>query len=167
MRRVAYDMIAVHSDAMDAPERSLLADAQEIVAHLRTLRREVLRTAADIGRSGLTGPQVSLQAMLVVKGPMTIGDLGRDLGLSHSTVSGIVDRLVARGLVQRTPDRSDRRYTRISVTPLVEHYVQHMAEAPAARLVEALRTATPEERRRIVDGLALLRRLLDGSGRPA
>jgi DNA-binding MarR family transcriptional regulator len=146
---------------MDAQDRGLLADAQEIVAHLRTLRRDVLRTAADIGRSGLTGPQISVQALLVVNGPMTIGDLGRDLGLSHSTVSGIVDRLEARGLVQRAADPADRRYTRISVTPLVERYVQHLGEAPAARLVAALRAATPGERRQVMEGLALLRRLLD------
>jgi len=51
---------------VDPAEQSLLEDAQEIVANLRTLRRLVLRTAADIGRSGLTGPQISVQMALVV-----------------------------------------------------------------------------------------------------
>jgi len=146
---------------MDESERGLVEDAQEIVAQLRTLRRDVLRAAADMGRSGLTGPQISVQALLVVNGPMTVGELGRDLGLSHSTVSGIVDRLEDRGLVQRAPDPADRRYTRISVTPAVERYVQDLASAPAARLARALRTATPEDRARIREGLTLLRRLLD------
>jgi DNA-binding MarR family transcriptional regulator len=146
---------------MEDAERSLLDDAHEIVAHLRTLRRVVLRTAADIGRSGLTGPQISVEMLLVVNGPMTVGDLSRDLSLSHSTVSGIVDRLEARGLVQRTSDQADRRYTRISVTPTVERYVHDLAQGPASRLVDALRAATPEERRKVREGLALLRHLLD------
>jgi DNA-binding MarR family transcriptional regulator len=147
---------------MDEQEEGrLVEDAREIVAHLRTLRRDVLRTAADIGRSGLTGPQISVQALLVVSGPMTVGELSRDLGLSHSTVSGIVDRLEARGLVQRAADPADRRYTRIAVTPAVEQYVQQLSTGPTARLVEALRAATPEERQQIRQGLSLLRRLLD------
>ncbi|HYW22591.1 MAG TPA: MarR family transcriptional regulator [Terriglobales bacterium] len=149
---------------LDEAERNLRADAQEIVANLRTLRRLVLRTAADIGRSGLTGPQISVQMLLVVNGPMTVGDLGRDLGLCHSTVSGIVDRLEARGLVQRTPDPADRRCTRIANSPAVQRYVQDLAdspEAPASRLVEALRGATPQERRKVTEGLSLLRQLLD------
>ena len=153
---------------MDEQERRLVEDAQEIVAHLRTLRRDVLRTAADIGRSGLTGPQISVQALLVVNGPMTVGELGRDLGLSHSTVSGIVDRLEARGLVERTADSADRRYTRIAVTRAVERYMEEITSAPTARLVTALRAATPDERQQVRQGLALLRRLLDapsGSGR--
>jgi len=150
---------------MDELERELLATANEIVAHLRTLRRDVLRTAADIGRSGLTGPQISVQALLVVNGPTTLGDLSRHLGLSHSTVSGIVDRLQARGLVRRTVDPGDRRYTRVSVTEPVERYMQDVSAAPAARLVAALRAATPEERRQVRDGMALLRRLLEtGAG---
>jgi len=75
-----------------------------------------------------------------------------------------VDRLEARGLVQRTADLFDRRYTRVSISPAVQRYVRGLAESPespASRLVEALRTATPEERRTVTDGLSLLRRLLD------
>lgn len=146
---------------MTVTERDLRSQAQEIVAHIRALRRDLLCASADdIARSGLTGPQVSVMAHLVMNGPATVTELGRELGTGHSTVSGIVDRLQARGLVQRVQDDADRRYTRISVTEKVDRYVAEMEIGAFGRLATALGNATSEQRRTISDGLALLRQLL-------
>jgi DNA-binding MarR family transcriptional regulator len=146
---------------MTATEPDFRVQAQEIVAHIRALRRDLLCASADdIARSGLTGPQVSVMAHLVMHGPTTVTELARELGISHSTVSGIVDRLQARSLVQRIQDDADRRYTRIRVTERVDHYVQNMEVGAFGRLATALGNATDEERRTIRDGLALLRALL-------
>jgi DNA-binding MarR family transcriptional regulator len=146
---------------MTTTEPGLLAQAQEIVGHIRALRRDLLCASADdIARSGLTGPQVSVMAHLVMNGPATVTELGRELGISHSTVSGIVDRLQARDLVQRVQDDADRRYTRISITEKVDRYVQNMEVGPFGRLATALGNATDEQRRTIRNGLSLLRELL-------
>jgi DNA-binding MarR family transcriptional regulator len=146
---------------MIVTERDLRTQAQEIVAHIRALRRDLLcASAADIARSGLTGPQVSVMAHLVMNGPATVTELARELDTGHSTVSGIVDRLQARGLVQRVQDEADRRYTRIRVTEKVDRYVQDMDAGPFGRLATALGNATSEQRRTIHEGLALLRELL-------
>lgn len=93
-------------------------------------------------------------------GPATVTELGRELGTGHSTVSGIVDRLQVRGLVQRVRDDTDWRYTRICVTEKVDRYVVDMEAGPFGRLTIALGNATEEERRTIRDGLGLLRELL-------
>jgi MarR family transcriptional regulator, organic hydroperoxide resistance regulator len=146
---------------MTCTDRDLRIQAQEIVAHVRALRRDLLCASADdIARSGLTGPQVSVMAYLVTKGPTTVTELSRELGIGHSTVSGIVDRLQARGLVQRVQDDADRRYTRISVTEKVDRYIENMEVGAFGRLATALGNATSEQRRTICDGLALLRQLL-------
>ena len=150
------------------PQATLLAEAQEIVAHVRALRRDLLHaTTADVGpdieRSGLTGPQISAMTHLVMQGPTTLTELSRAMGISHSTASGIVDRLQARGLVQRTQDSADRRYTRVSVTEQVQRYVEQLGEGPLGRLADALERATPQQRQTIREGLVLLRQLLDPS----
>jgi DNA-binding MarR family transcriptional regulator len=146
---------------MTVTEPDLRIQAQEIVGHIRALRRGLLCTSAeDMARSGLTGPQVSVMAHLVMNGPATVTELARELDASHSTVSGIVDRLQTRGLVQRVQDEADRRYTRICVTEKVDRYVQDMEVGPFGRLATALGNATGEQRRTIHDGLTLLRELL-------
>jgi DNA-binding MarR family transcriptional regulator len=139
-------------------------DAESVMAHLRALRQELLTTAiepsGDRARSGLTGPQVSLIRSLVTEGSATVTELARRLSLSHSTTSGIVDRLQARGLVTREVDPHDRRYTRVRVTEPVQGYTRELSEGPYGRLTAALEAATPAERKAVLDGLETLRSLL-------
>lgn len=56
----------------------------------------------------------------------TVGNLARHLGTTHATAVGVVDALVARGLLTRRPDARDRRVTLLHLTPA--------GEATAARL---------------------------------
>jgi DNA-binding MarR family transcriptional regulator len=143
-------------------ERGVAAQAEEIVAFVRALRRDLLRNPAEDAESaGLTGPQVSVMACLVGRGPTTLTEVSRTLGISHSTASGIVDRLQARGLVRRAPDPDDQRRTRIIVTDKVTRYVQDLQAGPTGRLAAALARATRAERDAIRRGLKLLADLLD------
>src|ERR1700742_1437705 len=46
----------------------------------------------------------------------TMAELATYLGLERSTVSGLIDRAVQRGLVQKTADSADGRSVRVSLT---------------------------------------------------
>jgi MarR family transcriptional regulator, organic hydroperoxide resistance regulator len=141
---------------------ALIRETEETLAQIRALWRGLFRNPfAEAEASGLTGPQVTLIASLVSRGPMMLTELSRTLGMSHSTASGIVDRLASRGLLQRNPDATDKRRTRIVVTDKVTRYVRELEAGPAGRLAAALAAATPEQRRAIAKGLRLLRELLD------
>ena len=142
-------------------DSALRQQAEEILATVRVLWRDLLRNPyADAEQHGMTGPQITVMACLVSKGPMTLTELSRSLGMSHSSASGIVDRLQARGLVRRTEDATDRRRTSIEVTEAVQRYVRELEVGPSGRLVEALGNATPAQRVAIKRGLDLLCHLL-------
>lgn len=144
---------------------ALVREAEEALGLIDTLRRDLFRSPFDEAReAGLTGPQVRLLAGLVRGGAMTLTELSRTLGMTHSTASGIVDRLEARGLVRRSPHPTDGRRTAIAVTDMVTRYVRELEAGPASRLVIALGEATPSQRRTISRGLTTLRQLLDGRG---
>jgi DNA-binding MarR family transcriptional regulator len=65
---------------------------------------------------GLTGPQrVALRIVGRLPG-ITAGTLAEVLNLHPSTLTGILQRLEARGLVRRTADASDRRRARLALT---------------------------------------------------
>jgi DNA-binding MarR family transcriptional regulator len=148
---------------VEAPRRNpaLIAEAEEILALVRALRRDLLRNPnEDAEGAGLTGPQVSLMACLVGRGAATLTELSRMLGMNHSTASGIVDRLQSRGLVRRTQDPADQRRTRIIVTEKVARYVGELQEGPSGRLARALAGASSAKRRAIRRGLTLLCQLL-------
>lgn len=140
---------------------SMAAEAEDIVAEIRGLRRALFRHPSEEGeRHGVTGPQRSVMACLVARGPMTVTEISGALGMGHSTASGIVDRLESRGLVRRSEDAADRRRTRIAVTSKVTSYVSRLEMGPFGVLAQGLAAASAEDRHAIRKGLKLLRDLL-------
>jgi DNA-binding MarR family transcriptional regulator len=139
--------------------------AREIDADLRAIRLILRRPLeADIARGALTGPQQNAMRALLVSGGMSLKDLSRELGLAHSTASGIVDRLEKRGLVSRETAPDDLRFTRIVVTDQVRDYVRHIMPALELHpLDQVLRSASPAERAKIAEGVRALRSLLEAS----
>lgn len=54
-------------------------------------------------------------------GPMTATALAAACGVSANALTTVVDRLAARGLVERIGDPDDRRRVLVSLTPLARH----------------------------------------------
>jgi len=148
-----------------ANDNELLQEVEEIEQHLRLIRREMRRVIEDDQRRmSLTAPQtqaiITLVQALHPEG-LTLKELSERMGLAHSTVSGIVDRLESQGLVRRQVNSADRRSTRIDVTESVKAYIQQRLSAHLhGPLLGALRRATKAEREAILTGLSTLRLLL-------
>lgn len=66
---------------------------------------------------GLTIPQLRVLFFLQRKPQAPAGAIAQYLGVTPSTVTGLVDRLVRIDLVRRTEDPSDRRMVRNVLTP--------------------------------------------------
>jgi len=143
----------------------LAAIAQDIEQDLRVIRDIIRRPLeAEIARGNLTGPQQSVLRALVLSEALSLKELSGQLGLAHSTVSGIVDRLQEQGLVERRVDKSDKRVTRIAVTQAVRVFVREtLPKLTIHPLVEALGRADMSQRRVIVKGLKTLRKTLENS----
>jgi DNA-binding HxlR family transcriptional regulator len=145
-------------DRKSASNETAADEARAIVGLFRSLRRHLVRgSRAELARSGLTAAQVSVISLLATNHSLTLSDLSRELEMSHSTVSGIVDRLEAKQLVERRPSPKDRRYVQISLAQHVADQAPMLSDdGPIGRLEAVLREATPEERRCMKEGLALL-----------
>jgi MarR family transcriptional regulator, organic hydroperoxide resistance regulator len=157
-----------HPRVPAAPDPNALKDAQDILARVRSLRRGLLQGArGELARSGLTGAQATVVSLLGTRGPLTVSELAHELQFGHSTVSGIVDRLQTRGIVQRLTDPADRRYTRVALTEELRRKVPSlMASGPGSRMLAALAGASPAERKTMREGLTLLQRYLMPSSDP-
>ena len=142
--------------------KTLINMAQEIDQHLRAVRRTLQQPVeAEFARGGLTGPQRSVIEAVVKMGGLSVKEASRQVGLAHSTVSGIVDRLERQGLVERQKDRKDHRINLIVPSKVVRDYMRDtLPTLVVYPLVEALLHAKPAERRAILEGLRTLRRVL-------
>ncbi|KFG66483.1 MarR family transcriptional regulator [Microvirga sp. BSC39] len=69
-----------------------------------------------LDRLGLTYPQYLAMVTLWKKDGQTVGEIGEQLLLETSTLTPLLKRLEAAGLVKRTRDTQDERVVRISLT---------------------------------------------------
>ncbi|WP_347490347.1 MarR family winged helix-turn-helix transcriptional regulator [Desulfoscipio sp. XC116] len=136
--------------------------SKELVEHLlflhRALRHGVKpRTMAD----GYTIPQRIVMGYLFKFDNLSVKELSQQVGLSHSTISGIVDRLERKGLVTRIQDSRDRRITKVSLTDLAKNYFNSMmTQRMFSGVLGAFNRATAGEQMKILEGLRTLRELL-------
>jgi DNA-binding MarR family transcriptional regulator len=139
--------------------------AQEVDQHLSIIRqrlREPLET--EFARGGLTGPQRMVMQVLVQSEGLSLKELSAQVSLAHSTVSGIVDRLQARGMVVRSRDEADGRATVIAPSTAVRDFLANrMPELAISPLTEALRGASNSEQATVLRGLRKLRALIEQS----
>jgi DNA-binding MarR family transcriptional regulator len=151
-----------------SPDESLLKLAQEVDQHLSVIRqklREPLET--EFAKGGLTGPQRMVMQVLVQSEGLSLKQLSAKVSLAHSTVSGIVDRLEARGMAIRRKDDSDGRATVIAPSSAVRDFLsKRMPELTISPLTEALGSASDSERATVLRGLKKLRALVERSRAP-
>jgi DNA-binding MarR family transcriptional regulator len=141
---------------------AVFEEAEQMVRYMRAIR-SMLKYAEDedLTTSNLSVPQVDLLKLLNASDGQSLKELSAQLGLAHSTVSGIVDRLEKRQLIQRRPDPDDKRFVRIFLDPQVTEYVNKTVVARRSSiLVKVLATLPPDERQQILDSLGELYTLL-------
>lgn len=81
----------------------LFQSIDRVARRLRHIEKQVVK------ESGLTPTQIHLLRMLCKQDLKPLKDLAQEAGISRAAVTGIVDALVADGLVTREPNPDDRR----------------------------------------------------------
>ena len=108
---------------------------------------------AAMAQLGLSPMQAYVLRLLEPGRPVAMRHLARALSCDASNVTGIVDRLEARGLVERRSAPHDRRVRALAVTPVGANLrcrvVERLHEAP-----EPIRRLSPADQRLLRDLLA-------------
>jgi DNA-binding MarR family transcriptional regulator len=90
----------------------------EIITAIRRIMRAVeLPSRQLLDQSGVTGPQLAALQLAEKIDGASASAISKSLHLSRSTVTGVLDRLESRGLIQRKRNEQDRRGNVIQVTP--------------------------------------------------
>jgi len=148
-----------------------MSDLAEEARHIRSVITRLYKgmkycerqEQSEADRGGVTFAQGSVLNLVFHHPGMSLKEMSQRMGFAHSTLSGIVDRLESKSMIERRVDPSDKRFTRLYVTPAVEHYIQHERTTRLdAYLMEHIAKATPEELEHIRSGLAILDRLVSG-----
>ena len=118
----------------DAPVDLLALDRQVCFA-LAVAARDVIALYKPLLEPfGLTHPQYLVMLALWERAPLRVGELAERLRLEPATLSPLLKRLEARGLVTRTRDPRDERALAVSLTPAGQDVRSHAERIPEAIL---------------------------------
>lgn len=81
---------------------------------------------------GLTYPQYLVMLVLWEHAPRTVSELGEALDLDSGTLTPLLKRMEAAGLVGRTRDPADERRVQVSLTPAGVALRERAKEVPIA-----------------------------------
>lgn len=140
------------------PENLSPVVLEEQIGHL--LRKANQRATAifqsQLGGAEFTLPQFSALVKLLEKGTVSQNSLGRLIGMDAATMQGVVRRLSERGMIERHPDKQDRRRVRLTATPTGQQMVTSAVTAANRASEQTLAPLTPREQQTFI---RLLRRL--------
>jgi DNA-binding MarR family transcriptional regulator len=103
------------------------------------MRRLAGGHATEFLEIDVTMPQAKVLYLVAAAGELRMSDLVGQLGVSLSTVSGLVDRIVDHGLAVRREDATDRRHVVVSLTAAGRTFVDRFHELNAAQVRALLR----------------------------
>src|SRR5215212_8076723 len=120
------------------------------------------RSLDDRMYDALTVSQSYCLRILYFRGPRAMGELATELDVRLSTMTGIVDQLEARGLVERVDHPDDRRSLRVTLSSKGRTLYHGAHDAFLSHLAPLLDGRTAAARREILDFLDGVIRVIQG-----
>jgi DNA-binding MarR family transcriptional regulator len=143
---------ASYDDRVDPAREAVIA---RIVATFEAMMHSVASAhAPEFLEVGVTMSQAKVLYLVQAAPGLRMSDLSARLGVSLSTVSGVVDRLVDQGLLNRRDDPADRRHVVLRMTDSGSTQLQLVRELNAGQVRALLSRIQDNE-------LAVIGRALD------
>ena len=138
---------------------------KEIVSTIRKFVRAVSIDTFQMSRKyGLTGPQSSVLRTLVKYGPLSSASLSQRLYVTPSNITGIIDRLEKKGLVERVRKEGDRRVALITLTEKGAKVSNTLPDPIETKLISELAHLEPEHVRILALVMNQILNLIDAQG---
>lgn len=135
-------------------------DAAEMAARLRLSTTRLARRLRQEAGAGLTSTQLSALAVVDHHGPLTLGALAEHEGVAPPSITKVVARLEADGLVIRHADAVDRRVCRVTISTRGAALLTESRRRKTAWLTSRIAGLDPGERRRLASALDVLDHLV-------
>lgn len=132
--------------------RAILADFDRLMQHVAHWRELEL---ADVA---VTMPQARCLLLVGLHPALTISALAAHLRVGLPAASGLVDRLVEHGYVERNVDPTDRRHQLVTLSGPGRQLVGRLRELSSDRLGDLLAGLTEDELKSLRLGIAALER---------
>lgn len=136
--------------------------SMQIMMRLRQIIQEMSRHSKQLQEKyNITLPQLICLKEVADHGPIAIGALTQIVFINNSTVTGIIDRLEKRKLVQRVRISQDRRQVHVEITRAGLKFLEDAPTPIHHRFMEKLEKMKAKDVSMLLWGLELLVDMLD------
>jgi DNA-binding MarR family transcriptional regulator len=136
-------------------------DVQNLAADLRLAVMRLARRLRQRADTGATPSMLSALSSIERLGPLTIGEVAAVERVAPPTMTAIVSRLEAAGLVAREADPEDRRVSRVNLSRAGRALMERSRSLKTAYLARKLRTMDERDRAALRRGVGIIERLLE------
>lgn len=92
-------------------------ESAEVTQHLLNVYRQLYNRYNEFAaKFELTATQLASLERLWLSEGITVGELGQIIGIERSSVTGLVNRMVAKKLIVKNQDQTDKRLMRLYLT---------------------------------------------------
>jgi DNA-binding MarR family transcriptional regulator len=128
----------------------------ELAASLRLSATRLARRLRQEADAGLTPSQLSALAVIENHGPLTLGALAEHERVAPPSITKVVSKLEADGLVTRTADAGDRRVARVATSEKGAALIAESRRRKTAWLTGRINQLDPAQQHRLADALDVL-----------
>jgi DNA-binding MarR family transcriptional regulator len=148
---------STHASAPGAPAES----APDLAERLRFAVTRLARLFRQQDEGGFGSTFNAALASVKNRGPLTLGELAAAEQVAPPTMTKVVEKLEANGFVTRQIDPTDRRVTRVSVTPDGLRHLDSTRQRRTAWLATRLEQLDEQQLERLLHSLDVLEALTD------
>jgi DNA-binding MarR family transcriptional regulator len=138
------------------PLSDVTLDEAEIAARLRLSATRLARRLRQEAGGGFTPSQLSALATVHNHGPLTLGALADHERVAPPSITKVVAKLEADGLVERTSDPSDGRVSHVSATPAGHDLIEETRRRKTTWLTGRIRELDADAQARLTAALDVL-----------
>jgi DNA-binding MarR family transcriptional regulator len=134
----------------------------QLVELLRRINKEISKRLVPIFREQkLSIVEISVLMRMNRRPACRASELATMIGIPSSTVTGILDRLERRGLIERRHDPNDRRSILITETQKTKDFVADLMTSMEDMLREAFRSMPDSRTQRLIEDLRFILEALE------
>jgi DNA-binding MarR family transcriptional regulator len=156
--------MATTTDTRGGGEAAPPLPTSELAAHLRILVMRLQRRLRAQAGEELSPTLVAALVSIERQGPLTLGRLAELERVTPPSITRVVAALERDGLVVREVDASDRRVSRVAITPDGASLLRRSRRLKAAYLARKLALLDAGELAAVAAALPVLERLLESDG---
>jgi DNA-binding MarR family transcriptional regulator len=139
----------------------MIEEKQKLIARIVDLQKRFGRCISNDAPDAwlelnLTIPQLKTLFFINFKGVTNFKEVAGALGVTPPNITGIIDHLVERGLVNREENPQNRRMIMLNLTKTGKALLAELIERKTAHLSAILEDLSPEELSIVIQGLSIL-----------